>query len=336
MPKALVTGAAGFIAGYLVPELLNAGWNVIGVDDYSKYGKIARSYDNTPGYEFHEMDVKNTARLTELAEGCDQIIAIAAKIGGIAYFHRYPYTIMLENEQIMGSTYEAARVAGVERVIVMSSSMVYESTDRWPSVEGDERKIPPPCSSYGLQKLACEYWARAALLEHDIPYTILRPFNCVGVGETRALGEHRILSGNVRMAMSHVVPDLVQKVLKGQDPLHILGDGSQTRCYTYGGDLAKGIVRAMTNPRAVNEDFNLSTPHETTVLELARVIWEKIHGDREFRWVSDAPFAYDVQRRIPDVAKAREVLGWEANTSLSVMLDEVIPWVQREIDVGRM
>jgi len=75
----------------------------------------------------------------------------------------------------------------------------------------------------------------------------------VGVGEGRALGDVEILSGNVQLAMSHVVPDLVQKVLKGQDPLHILGSGDQVRHYTYGGDLARGIVTAMEHPAAFNK-----------------------------------------------------------------------------------
>ena len=141
----------------------------------------------------------------------------------------------------------------------LSSSMVFESTDSWPSYEGQEHEIPPPFSSYGFQKLAVEYFARAARDQYGLPYTIVRPFNCVGIGERRALGDVEILSGNVKLAMSHVVPDLVQKVLKGQDPLHILGDGAQIRHYTYGGDLAGGIVTAMEHPDARNEDFNLST-----------------------------------------------------------------------------
>ena len=137
--------------------------------------------------------------------------------------------------------------------------MVFESTDAWPSYEGQEQQIPPPVSSYGFQKLAVEYFAQAAFDQYGLPFTIVRPFNCVGIGERRALGDVEILSGNVKLAMSHVVPDLVQKVLKGQDPLHILGDGSQIRHYTYGGDLARGIVTAMEHPAALNEDFNLST-----------------------------------------------------------------------------
>ena len=80
--------------------------------------------------------------------------------------------------------------------------------------------------------------------------------------------------------MSHVVPDLVQKVLKGQDPLHILGDGNQVRHYTYGGDLARGIVDTLEHPEALNEDFNLSTAESTTVLELAELIWAQDQGPR--------------------------------------------------------
>ena len=77
----------------------------------------------------------------------------------------------------------------------MSSSMVFESATTWPSFEGQEREVPPPLSSYGFQKLAVEYFARAAYQQYGLPYTIVRPFNCVGVGESRALGEVEVLSG---------------------------------------------------------------------------------------------------------------------------------------------
>ena len=165
----------------------------------------------------------------------------------------------------------------------------------------------------------------------------MRPFNCVGIGERRALRDSQIMSGNVKLAMSHVVPDLVQKVVKGQDPLHILGDGSQVRHYTYGGDLALGIRLCMESEAAVNDDFNLSTAQSTTVAELAAVIWRKVHGsNHQLRLVHDPPFEHDVARRIPDVQKARRVLGFEARTTLDEMLDEVIPWVRSEIEAGRI
>ena len=242
-------------------------------------------------------------------------------IGGISYFHEFAYDLLAENERILASTFDAAiaahRDGHLERIIVVSSSMVYESATVFPTPEGAQLTSPPPISTYGFQKLASEYFAKGAWEQYKLPYTIVRPFNCVGIGERRALRDTDIMSGNVKLALSHVVPDLVHKILKGQDPLHILGDGDQVRHYTYGGDLAHGIRLAMESPAAVNDDFNLSTAESTTVLELAEAIWHKIHADgRPFHYVSDAPFEHDVQLRVPDVRKAREVLGFEATTTL--------------------
>ncbi|MCL7458379.1 NAD(P)-dependent oxidoreductase [Micromonospora echinofusca] len=341
MAKVLVTGSAGFIGGYLVSELLDRGHEVVGVDDFSKYGPVTHSYDQHPRFRFVEGDARDADLLTELLDGCDHLVAGAAMIGGISYFHAYAYDLLATNERIMAATCDAAirahRDGRLAKVTYLSSSMVFESTEHWPSREGDERRIPPPLSSYGFQKLAVEYYARAAWEQYQLPYTIVRPFNCVGVGEGRALGQAEVLSGNVKLAMSHVVPDLVQKIVKGQDPLHILGEGNQIRHYTYGGDLARGIATAIEHPAARNEDFNLSTAESTTVLELAELIWRKIKGEGvPFQYVSDEPYQYDVQKRVPDVTKSREVLGFTASTSLDEMLDEVIPWVTRAVKEGRL
>ncbi len=338
--RILVTGAAGFINGYLVPELLEAGHDVIGVDDFSKYGRLTKSYDDHSRYRFVEGDAKDVALLTELAADCDQVVAAAAMIGGISYFHEFAFDLLAENERILASTFEAAiaahRDGHLERIIVVSSSMVYESSAVFPTPEGAQLTSPPPISTYGFQKLASEYFARGAWEQFQLPYTILRPFNCVGIGERRAVRDTDVMSGNIKLALSHVVPDLVVKVLKGQDPLHILGDGTQVRHYTYGGDLAQGIRLAMEAPAAVNEDFNLSTAESTTVLELAQLIWSKIRGDEPLRTAHDDPFEHDVQRRVPAVDKAREILGFEATTTLDDMLDEVIPWIRAEMEAGRL
>jgi UDP-glucose 4-epimerase len=339
--KVVITGSAGFIGGYVVEELLARGHEVVGIDNFSKYGKVAKSYDDHPRYRLIEGDVRDLDVMRDALRGANHLIAGAALIGGISYFHAYAYDLLAANERIIASSCDAAIAAlgegTLEKVTYLSSSMVFESASHWPSAEGDERAVPPPLSSYGFQKLAVEYFAHAAWDQYQLPFTILRPFNCVGVGESRALGEVEVMSGNVKLAMSHVVPDLVQKVLKGQDPLHLLGDGSQIRHYTYGGDLAKGVVTAMESPAARNEDFNLSTAESTTVLELAELIWTKIKGpDVPFHFVSDDPFEHDVQRRVPATEKADRVLGFKAVTPLSETLDEVIPWIRRAIEDGRI
>jgi len=225
----------------------------------------------------------------------------------------------------------------LKKITVISSSMVFESAKVFPTPEGAEFASPPPLSTYGFQKLATEYFARGAWQQYRLPYTIARPFNCVGIGEKRALRDRNISSGNIKLAMSHVVPDLIQKVLKGQDPLHILGSGHQVRHYTYGGVLALGIRLCIEAEAAQNEDFNLSTPVASTVLELAELIWRKVHGSsKKFSYVCDPPYPYDVQERSPDVTKAKKLLGFEARTSLDEILDEVIPWIGEQIRVHQI
>jgi nucleoside-diphosphate-sugar epimerase len=338
--RILVTGAAGFIGGYLVEELLEAGHDVVGVDNFSKYGPVNHSFDDHPNYRLVVGDVKEPGLLADAGSRCDIVVAGAAMIGGISYFHQFAYDLLAENERILAATFDSAiaahRDGNLQRIVVISSSMVYESTSAFPTPEGSELTSPPPRSTYGFQKLASEYFAKGAWEQHKLPYTIVRPFNCVGIGERRAVSGGGHASGNVDLALSHVVPDLVLKTLRGQDPLHILGSGDQVRHYTYGGDLAHGIRLAMESSDAINEDFNLSTDRSTTVLELAEAIWRKINGDRPFAWVSDPPFEYDVQMRVPDVRKAEAVLGFRADTPLDTVLDELIPWVRGELEAGRI
>lgn len=336
--KVCVTGAKGFIAGYLIDELLKSGWTVIGLDNLSKYGPLQKSYDNHPNYTFVCADAKDVSLMKEALADCDHLVAGAAMIGGISYFHELAFDLLAENERITASTFEAAihahKFGKLQKITVLSSSMVFESTTCFPTPEGNQLQSPPPLSTYGFQKLATEYFAKGAWEQYKLPYTICRPFNCIGTGEKRAIVDKEVFSGNVKLAMSHVVPDLVQKILKGQNPLHILGSGKQVRHYTYGGDLATGIRMCIEDPKALNEDFNLSTAESTNVLDLARKIWSMIRPEVPFAYISDTPFEYDVQKRIPDVTKAKKVLGFEACTSLDKGLVEIIPWIRDQIAAG--
>lgn len=335
----LVTGSQGFIGSYLCNELLASGNTVIGVDNYSKYGRVKRHHDTNPNFRLIEVDCSQDSFKKMFIDGqgkdleIDYIIAGAAMIGGISYFHKFAYDLIATNERIIANTFDIAlhrfRANQLKRIIVLSSSMVFENADVWPTPEGHQLECPPPFSTYGFQKLACEYFAKGACKQYSLPFTIIRPFNCIGVGEDKALNEEHVLSGNIKLMMSHVVPDLINKCLLGQDPLHILGSGNQIRHYTNGKDIARGVRMALESNAAINEDFNISTSVSTTVLELAEMIWKKINQNKPFRWVSDKPFEHDVQRRIPDTSKAKKVLGFEAQINLSESLDEVIEWMKQ-------
>jgi len=336
--KILITGANGFVAGYIIEELLNRGHEIIGLDNHCKYGRMSKTYDKHPHYHFLEGDAKDVGLLKELIADCDQFIALAAIIGGISLFHETAYFLFAENMRITASSFDAAIWAHthkkLQRIIVVSSSMVFESTKNYPTPEGEQLRCPPPQSTYGFQKLSCEYFAKGAHEQHELPYTIIRLFNVIGIGEKKALLGKVATSGHMKLSMSHVAPDLILKVLKGQDPLHILGDGNQVRCYTYGGDVARGIRLAMESDEAINEDFNISHPTSTTVLELAQLIWNKICPAKPFRYITDDPYRYDVRKRIPDTSKARSILGFEATTSITESLDEIIPWIKQQIQLG--
>jgi len=334
MKKVLLTGSQGFIGSYICNELLNNGYEVIGVDNYQKYGKIARPHDNHPNFKLYALNILDSEFLKIVdKEHPNIIIAGAAMIGGISYFHKFAYDLLATNERILAQTFDAAieghKKGWLERIIVLSSSMVFEETTTYPTPESDIKKIPPPSSTYGFQKLASEYFAKGAWEQYGLPYSIVRPFNCVGIGEEKSITEHEITSGNVKLMLSHVLPDLVNKTLKGQDPLHILGDGNQIRCYTNGKDLARGIRMVIESEKAINEDFNISTPQGTSVLELAKVVWNIINPDKEFKYISDDPFEYDVQKRIPNVNKAKEILGFESKILLEESVKEVIEYLKK-------
>ena len=334
--KVLVTGSAGFIGGYIVEELLAKNFKVIGVDNYSKYKKIYRTYENHKNYNFLKFDVRDENKLFKVMKNCDYVIAGAALIGGISYFHTYAYDLLSKNEQIIASTCNSAikcyKLGQLKKILYLSSSMVFESTKQWPSKEGSELKIPVPSSSYGFQKLSVEFFAKSAFAQYGLPYTIIRPFNCVGIGESKAKSDKSIKSGNIELAMSHVVPDLIQKIIKGQNPLRILGTGKQIRHYTYGKDLAEGIVLALTHPKSLNDDFNISSDKGISVIDLAKIIWTKIHGkNKKFKYISEKPFINDVQKRIPSTVKAKKILKFKCKTSLDDMLEVVIPWVKEAI-----
>jgi UDP-glucose 4-epimerase len=338
--RVLVTGAAGFICGYLIPELLEAGHEVVGVDNLATYGRTVRTFEDHPRYRFVVGDATDTDLLRELGADVDQIVAAAGLVGGSSSFGELAYDLLAMNERIIAATFDAAIDAALDghldRIVVLSSSLVYENATIFPTPEAAVEASPPPSSTFGFQKLAAEFFARGAWEQYRLPYTILRLSNVVGVGERGALrGTAALGEGDRKLALDNTVPELVLKVMQGHDPLHIRGSGSQVRPFTYAGDAARGIRLAMDAEAARNEVFNISTSEATTVLHLAERIWRRVHGpDRPFHHISDEPARYDTPIRTPDVRKARALLGFEATTTLDQMLDEVLPWVASELELA--
>src|SRR6202167_3846252 len=137
MQKVLVSGSAGFIGGYLVEELLARGYAVVGIDNFSKYGKGTKFYDDNPNYELVEGDARDIDLMTRLLSDCDHFIAGAAMIGGISYFHTYAYDLLATNERIIAASCDAAiaarRDGQLRQVTYLASAMVFETADDGPT-----------------------------------------------------------------------------------------------------------------------------------------------------------------------------------------------------------
>lgn len=312
--KILVTGGAGFIGSEVVRQLLEKGYKVRVADDLSK--KKAKVPLNC---EFLRVDLTNKKEALRAMEGVDFCIHLAAKIGGIGYFHKYPATILSENNSMYSAVFEAAVAKKIERIIYLSSSMVFESTDSFPSKEEDIEKIPPPISAYGFSKLAGEWYCKSFKDEFRLNYIIIRPFNAYGINE--APGEE--------VGYAHVIPDLIKKILSGQYPLELLGDGKQTRCFTHVSDIARGIILAMES-REENKDFNIGSEKEMKMIDLARLLWKICKVERPFKVKFVPGFKYDIKRRVPSSKRARKILGWEPLRKLEEELPMIVDWVRKD------
>lgn len=315
--KVLVTGGAGFIGSEVVKQLLQRGYKVRVADDLSKSDRKRIPAEA----EFIKSDLTKPEAAEKALKGVDRCIHLAAKIGGIGYFHKYPATILSENNKIHSSVFEAAVKAKIERIVYISSSMVFESTTNFPSKEEDIRKIPPPETAYGFSKLIGEWYCKAFKEEFGLNYTIVRPFNAYGIYE----------KPEQEIGYAHVIPDLVRKIVIGQYPLELLGNGNQTRCFTHISDVARGVVLAMGKDKALNEDINIGTDRETKIIDLAKLLWELCGRKERFKVKYVTGFSHDIKRRVPSNKKARRLLGWKPKISLEEGLPPVVEWIKENL-----
>jgi nucleoside-diphosphate-sugar epimerase len=312
----LVTGGAGTIGAAVVRRLLADPAYEVRVSDQRVAPQWMRE-----GCEVHTGDLRDPAQARVATEGCANVIHLAAIVGGIANFHRLPYTLTEVNNALYNAIVRAALDADVERFVYVSSSMVFERAELFPTPEEYLPDCPVPRSAYGYSKLTGEVYCRAAHAEHGLPYTICRPFNAYGPGE----------QPDPEPGIAHAVLDLIEKVLSGQRPLQIFGTGEQTRTLTHIDDIADGVVTAMGSPAGLCEDFNISASRELTVAEIAEIVWIACGRDAaDFELEHLPSFEVDVQRRWPSVEKARRLLGWEARIDVEDGIAATVRWLREE------
>jgi UDP-glucose 4-epimerase len=310
----LVTGGAGMVGQAIVRALMGDPALEVRVSDAREAPDWIRE-----GAEVHTGDLRDPEVAREAVAGTTSVIHCAAIVGGIANFHRLPYTLTEVNNALYNGVIGAALAEQVERFVYISSSMVFERASVFPTPEEHISDCLPPLSAYGFSKLTGEVYCRAAHEQFGLPFTICRPFNAYGPGEYPT----------DEPGIAHAVPDLIRKVLAGQRPLEIFGSGEQTRTLTHVDDIAAGVLAALRSPAALNEDFNISASQELTVAEIARRIWEACGKDPEaFRLAHLPSFPVDVVRRWPSVEKARTLLGWEAQIDLTEGLQGTVSWLR--------
>ena len=320
MSRVLVTGGAGTIGAAVVRRLLgDPDWEVR-VSDQRPAPDWMRE-----GCEVHTGDLRELTEARAATAGCSHVIHLAAIVGGIANFHKLPHTLTEVNNALYNAVVRAALDAQVERFTYVSSSMVFERAEEFPTTEAYLDRCPFPLSAYGFSKLTGEIYCRAAHAEHGLPYTICRPFNAYGPGELP----------DAEPGIAHAVPDLIRKSLARSKPLPIFGSGEQTRTLTHVDDIADGIVTATGHPAGLNEDFNVSASDERTVAEIAALCWAAAGNDPAELELEHLPsFTVDVQRRWPSVEKAERLLGWRARIGLREGIASTAEWLSGTVAEG--
>lgn len=290
---------------WVIPLLLRAGHEVRGVDNFYRYGRIERTRE----YEFVEGDLSDPDTARRAVRGVDGVIQAAARIFGVGGFHRYAADILSSDVVVHQNILRASVEHAVPKVVYISSSMVFERARSHPSKEEDAFDAPVPATDYGLSKLVGERLSRAFYGQYGIRYAVWRPFNIITPYE----------QGEEEPGLSHVFADFIRSIVQERkNPLPIIGDGRQIRCFTWIGDVARAIADWSFHETSDGETFNLGNPEPITMRELANLIQQEakelglIESDAApLEFTTMQTFADDVRKRIPDVSKARLVLGWE-------------------------
>jgi UDP-glucose 4-epimerase len=303
--KILVTGSEGSLMQAVIPLLLQKGYEVRGIDNFARYGDIERERN----YEFIRGDLTDAAFAEEITRGVDSVIQAAALIYGVGGFHRFPADILSKDIVLHQNILWGMLKNKVEKIVYISSSMVYERCQTHPSKEEDIADSLVPSTDYGLSKLVGERLVEAFATQYGLKYLVWRPFNIITPHE----------KGESELGTSHVFADFIKNIIiEKKTVLPIIGDGEQIRCFTWIEDVARGIADHSFSAEVNNTAFNLGNPEPITMKKLAEIIYEGAverglieRSENGLTFESKMSFSDDVRIRIPDVSKAKNVLNWE-------------------------
>jgi len=280
---------------FVIPVLMKNGHEVLGVDNFVRYGEINR----TRTYTFHRGDLTDSKFVDEVMTGVDGVVQAAALCYGVGGFHKHAADILSKDVALHQNILWAMVKHHVKKIAYISSSMVYERCHNQPSKEEDAFESPTPSTDYGLSKVVGERMCRAFAQQYDIRYVIWRPFNIISPHE---------IAGK-EQGLSHVFADFIQKIAnESRNPLPIIGDGNQIRCFTWIEDVANIIGEWSFEDKTNNETYNIGNPEPITMKDLARLIYQ---GKEELKFETMKEYKDDVLVRVPDISKAERDLGFQ-------------------------
>jgi len=319
--RVLITGGAGFVGSHLAEALLERGDEVVVIDNLS-----TGSIDNVahlkgrPGFSYSIDSIENEPLLAELIDRADVVVHLAAAVGVKLIVEQPVHTI----ETNVHGTEVVLKIANRKKKLVMvaSTSEVYGKSTTIPFSEDADLVLGPSSKhrwAYACSKLIDEFLALAYWKERKLPVIIVRLFNTVGPRQTGQYGM--------------VIPNFVRQALAGQ-PMTVFGDGTQSRSFTYVGDVVRALIALMNEPKAVGQVFNIGNGREITIQDLAEKIKTMTGSDSEIvRIPYDQAYESgfeDMPRRVPDIRKLSALVGYKPTVELDETLERIIEYFRQQ------
>ena len=324
--RALITGGAGFIGSHLAERLLADGHDVRVLDDLST-GSLANLQRcvTSPRFTYTIGSSTDDATVARAVDGVDLVFHLAAAVGVKLVVDSPVHTI---RTNVHGTETVLRHAAPAQtRVIVVSTSEVYGKSAVLPFREDADLVVGPPTKTrwgYATSKLLDEFLALGYWKEHRLPVTVVRLFNTVGPRQSSRYGM--------------VLPNFVKRALRGE-PLQVHGDGTQTRSFTWVGDVVWALVKLAAEPKAIGEVFNIGNNREISIRDLAGMV-KTVTGSRStiayvpYAQVFDAAFE-DMPRRVPDISKIAGVIGYRPTVHLPEIIDRVVAYWSNASSIER-